>query len=154
MNQNIIILKESCGCKMEKIIEKLKKENIRITPQRLEMISILKDSKEHVTAEHIYKKLVKQFPSVSIATVYNNLKLFVNLGIVKELQFGESLSKFEWIEKDHYHIICSSCGKIEDFYYPQLKEVESFAQDLSKFKIKNHHLLFYGLCKECSKQKT
>ena len=137
---------------MDKVIEKLKKDNIRITPQRQEMISILKNSQEHVTADEIYKKLVKQFPSVSIATVYNNLKLFVNIGFVKELQFGEGLSKFEWLEKDHYHIICSDCGKIEDFYYPQLKEVESFAKDLTKFKIKNHHLLFYGLCKNCSEQ--
>jgi Fur family transcriptional regulator, peroxide stress response regulator len=135
---------------MEKVTEKLKKENIRITPQRQEMISILKGTKQHFTAEDIYQKLIKQFPSVSIATVYNNLKLFVKLGFVNELQFGEGLSKFEWIDKDHYHIVCSSCGKIEDFYYPQLKEVESFAQDLSKFKIKNHHLLFYGFCQECS----
>lgn len=137
---------------MDKVIEKLKKDNIRITPQRQEMILILKNSQEHVTADEIYKKLVKQFPSVSIATVYNNLKLFVNIGFVKELQFGEGLSKFEWLEKDHYHIICSDCGKIEDFYYPQLKEVESFAKDLTKFNIKKHHLLFYGLCKNCSEQ--
>ena len=137
---------------MDKVIEKLKKDNIRITPQRQEMILILKNSHEHVTADEIYKKLVKQFPSVSIATVYNNLKLFVNIGFVKELQFGEGLSKFEWLEKDHYHIICSDCGKIEDFYYPQLKEVESFAKDLTKFNIKKHHLLFYGLCKSCSEQ--
>ncbi|WP_338472158.1 Fur family transcriptional regulator [Niallia sp. XMNu-256] len=136
---------------MEKIIEILKKENIRITPQRLEMISILKGTKEHFTAEDIYQKLIKQFPSVSIATVYNNLKLFVKLGLVNELQFGEGLSKFEWIDKEHYHIICTSCGEIEDFHYPQLKEVESFAQDLSKFKIKDHHLLFYGLCQDCNK---
>ncbi|WP_428911376.1 Fur family transcriptional regulator [Niallia sp. Krafla_26] len=139
---------------MERVIEKLKKENIRITPQRQEMISILKGTKQHFTAEDIYKQLITQFPSVSIATVYNNLKLFVSLGLVHELQFGEGLSKFEWIENDHYHIICSSCGKIEDFYYPQLKEVESFAQDLSKFKIKNHHLLFYGLCQECSEKEN
>ena len=137
---------------MDKVIEKLKKDNIRITPQRQEMILILKDSQEHVTADEIYKKLVKQFPSVSIATVYNNLKLFVNIGFVKELQFGEGLSKFEWLEKDHYHIICSDCGKIEDFYYPELKEVESFAKDLTKFNIKKHHLLFYGLCKNCNGQ--
>lgn len=137
---------------MEKVIEKLKKDNIRITPQRQEMILIIKDSHEHVTADEIYKKLVQQFPSVSIATVYNNLKLFVNLGFVKELQFGEGLSKFEWLEKDHYHIICSECGKIEDFYYPQLKEVESFAKDLTKFNIKKHDLLFYGLCEDCGEQ--
>lgn len=134
---------------MEDIIAILKRENIRITPQRQEMISILKSTKEHLTAEEIFNELGKQFSSVSITTVYNNLKLFVKLGFVKELQFGEGLSKFEWKDKEHYHIICSNCGKIEDFYYPRLKEVEAFAQDLSKFKIKNHQLQFYGICADC-----
>ncbi|MCQ6274315.1 transcriptional repressor [Bacillus sp. V3B] len=127
----------------------LKRENIRITPQRQEMISILKNTKQHLTAEEIFTELGKQFSSVSITTVYNNLKLFVKLGFVKELQFGEGLSKFEWKDEEHYHIICSSCGKIEDFHYPRLKEVEAFAQDLSKFKIKNHQLQFYGICIDC-----
>ena len=63
------------------------------------MISILKNTKQHWTAEEIFNKLVRQFPSVSITTVYNNLKLFVKMGIVEELQFGEGLSKFEWKEK-------------------------------------------------------
>jgi Fur family peroxide stress response transcriptional regulator len=134
---------------MENIIAILKKENIRVTPQRQEMIAILKNTNDHFTAEEIYQILVKQFPSVSIATVYNNLKLFIKLGFVQELQFGEGLSKYEWINEEHYHIICTSCGKIEDFYYPQLKEVEAFAQDLSKFHINKHDLQFYGICKEC-----
>jgi Fur family peroxide stress response transcriptional regulator len=138
---------------MENIIAILKKENIRITPQRQEMIAILKNTGGHFTAEEIYQILVKQFPSVSIATVYNNLKVFIKLGFVQELQFGEGLSKYEWIDEEHYHVICTSCGKIEDFYYPQLKEVEVFAQGLSKFHINKHDLQFYGTCKECEAMK-
>jgi Fur family transcriptional regulator, peroxide stress response regulator len=140
--------------KMEDIISLLKNEQVRITPQRQEMIAILKNSKEHWTAEEIFNELGKQFSSVSITTVYNNLKLFVKLGLVEELQFGEGLSKFEWKSEEHYHIICSNCGKIEDFYYPQLKEVEAFAQDLSKYKIKNHQLQFYGTCKNCLERES
>ena len=138
--------------KMKDIIDILKQEKIRITPQRQEMISILKDRKQHLTAEEIFNELGKHFSSVSITTVYNNLKLFVKLGFVEELQFGEGLSKFEWKDKDHYHIICTLCGKIEDFYYPSLKEVEAFAEDLSEFQIKSHQLQFYGICKECEKK--
>lgn len=134
---------------MEKVISLLKKEQIRITPQRQELLAILKNSKQHLTAEEIFNELGKKFSSVSITTVYNNLKLFVKLGIVEELLFGEGLSKFEWKAADHYHVICSKCGKIEDFYYPQLKEVEAYAQDLSKFIIKDHQLQFYGICNVC-----
>jgi Fur family transcriptional regulator, peroxide stress response regulator len=135
--------------KVKEIISLLKKEQIRITPQRQEILSILKKSKQHLTAEEIFNELGKQFSAVSITTVYNNLKLFVKIGIVEELQFGEGLSKFEWKAEEHYHVICSKCGKIEDFYYPQLKEVEAFAQDLSKYKIKDHQLQFYGICNDC-----
>lgn len=137
---------------MEKTLALLKKENIRITPQRQEMISILKDEKRHLTVEEIYQELEKHYSSVSITTVYNNLKLFIKLGLVMEMQFGEGLSKFEWIDKEHYHIICTSCGKIEDFYYPPLKEIEAFAQDLCKFNINNHHLQFYGICSDCDNE--
>lgn len=135
---------------MDNVFSTLKDNNIRITPQRQELISILKNKNKHLTAEEIYEQLAEQFSSVSIATVYNNLKLLIKLGFVKELKFGEGLSKFEWIEKDHYHIICTDCGALEDFYYPRLKEVEAFAQDLTKFNIHNHQLQFYGLCSECT----
>lgn len=134
---------------MEKVFSVLKDNNIRITPQRQELISLLKNKKMHLTAEEIYEQLAEKFSSVSITTVYNNIKLLVKLGFVKELKFGEGLSKFEWVDKDHYHIFCTSCGKLEDFYYPRLKEVEAFAQDLSKYKIHNHQLQFYGLCSGC-----
>jgi len=127
----------------------LQERNIRLTPQRLELIDMLSKENRHWTVEELYQLLNEKMPSVSITTVYNNVHLFVDIGLVKEIQFGEGLSKYEWKKSDHYHIVCSECGEIVDIWYPTLKEVESFAKSISKFQISSHNLQFYGICNQC-----
>jgi len=133
-------------------IKILKKKNIRLTPQRLELINILSQGNKHWTAEELYHILNERMPSVSITTIYNNINLFCELDIVKEIQFGEGLSKYEWKKKDHYHIVCKLCGDMVDVWYPTLKEVEAVAESISKYKIRSHNLQFYGVCSQCEKQ--
>lgn len=130
----------------------LKENNIRLTPQRLHLLNILSKENEHWTIEDLYQLMNKEMPSVSITTVYNNIHHFVKLGIVKEIQFGEGLSKYEWKKEDHYHIVCKKCGVIVDIWYPTLKEVEHFATSISKYNISSHNLEFYGFCQTCKAQ--
>lgn len=137
---------------IEKAIQALKEKNIRLTPQRHELINILSKGNKHWTVEDLYQLLNESMPSVSITTVYNNIKLFCEIGLVKEIQFGESLSKYEWKKEDHYHIVCSNCGEMVDVWYPALKEVELFAQSISKFNISSHNLQFYGTCRNCEQK--
>ncbi|AYV65492.1 transcriptional repressor [Niallia circulans] len=129
----------------------LKEKNIRLTPQRLELINILSKDNKHWTVDEIYHVLNENMPSVSITTVYNNVHLFTELQLLKEIQFGEGLSKYEWKKEEHYHIVCSDCGEIVDIWYPTLREVEAFAKSISKFHISSHSLQFYGTCEQCSK---
>ncbi|GKU81791.1 Fur family transcriptional regulator [Niallia sp. NCCP-28] len=128
----------------------LKEKKIRLTPQRLELINILSQENKHWTVEELYHILNERMPSVSITTIYNNINLFCELEMVKEIQFGESLSKYEWKKRDHYHIVCKACGDIVDVWYPTLKEVETVAESISKFQISSHNLQFYGVCSQCS----
>ncbi|WP_445486678.1 Fur family transcriptional regulator [Niallia sp. 03133] len=137
---------------VDKAIKILKENNIRLTPQRIELIHILSTGNKHWTVDEIYQILNESMPSVSITTVYNNIKLFCELDLVKEIQFGEGLSKYEWKKEDHYHIVCNSCGEMKDVWYPELKEVEVFAESISKFHISSHNLQFYGICKECAEE--
>ena len=137
---------------IEKAKTLLKEQNIRLTPQRLEIINILSKKDKHWTVDEIYQLLNEKMPSVSITTVYNNVHLFVELELVKEIQFGEGLSKYEWKKGDHYHIVCSICGEIVDIWYPTLREVEVFAKSISKFHISSHNLQFYGICDQCQKE--
>ncbi len=87
---------------------------------------------------------------MSVATVYNNLRVFREAGLVKELTYGDSSSRFDFITHDHYHIICNDCGKIVDFHYPGLDEVEQLASHVTGFEVESHRMEVYGTCSACS----
>lgn len=131
-------------------LEALKKTGVRITPQRKAVLNYLVESEVHPTADDIFQALSSDFPNMSVATVYNNLKLFKQTGLVKELTYGDSSSRFDFNSVPHYHIICSECGKITDFQYPALEEVEHLAGLVTDYDVSHHRLEIYGVCPECS----
>jgi|SRR5699024_7944452 len=136
--------------KLQHAMDTLKKSGVRITPQRHAVLEYLLTSMTHPTADDIYKALESKFPSMSVATVYNNLRILKELGLVKELTYGDDSSRFDSNIADHYHIICEECGKIVDFHYPTLDEIESLAEKVSGFEIRHHRMELYGKCDSCS----
>src|SRR5690625_4768007 len=140
--------------KLEVAIETLKKSGVRITPQRHAVLEYLLTSHTHPTADEIYKALESKFPNMSVATVYNNLRILKELGLVQELTYGDDSSRFDSSPEEHYHIICEECGKIVDFHYPTLDEIESLAEKVSGFEISHHRMELYGVCNECVEKKA
>ncbi|WP_244996505.1 peroxide-responsive transcriptional repressor PerR [Caldifermentibacillus hisashii] len=139
---------------LKEALDTLKVSGVRITPQRHAILEYLINSMAHPTADEIYKALEGKFPNMSVATVYNNLRVFKDVGLVKELTYGDSSSRFDFTTHDHYHAICESCGKIVDFQYPGLDEVEQFASHVTDFKVSHHRLEVYGLCPDCAKKEA
>lgn len=131
-------------------LKHLKEENIRITPQRIAILEFLASAESHPTAEDIYRAIEIKFPGMSVATVYNNLRLFTDIGFVKEMSYGDASSRFDFHTDPHYHAICKKCGKVADFHYPGLEDVEMAAQQLTGYTISSHRLEVYGLCPDCS----
>lgn len=131
-------------------LDALKTSGVRITPQRHAILEFLISSDTHPTADEIYKALADDFPNMSVATVYNNLRVFRNAGLVKELTYGDSSSRFDFVTHDHYHIICDECGTIVDFHHPGLEEVEHLASHVTGFKVNSHRLEVYGTCPTCA----
>lgn len=140
--------------KLQVAIETLKKSGVRITPQRHAVLEYLLTSMSHPTADEIYKALEHKFPNMSVATVYNNLRILREIGLVRELTYGDDSSRFDSNMNEHYHIICEECGKIVDFHYPTLDEIESLAEKVSGFEISHHRMELYGKCKDCAKVKV
>lgn len=130
-------------------LDTLKTASVRITPQRHAILEYLIQCMTHPTADDIYKALEGKFPNMSVATVYNNLRVFREAGLVKELTYGDAASRFDFVTNDHYHMICECCGKIVDFHYPALSEVEQFASQVTGFKVNSHRLEVYGTCPDC-----
>ncbi|EIT85578.1 hypothetical protein A374_10083 [Fictibacillus macauensis ZFHKF-1] len=130
----------------EKVKRTLKEHDLRITPQRVAILQAIFSAEVHLSAEDIHRQMP---PYMTLATVYNNLKTFIQHEIINELSFGEGSSLYEVNRSPHYHVICEQCGMIVDFHYPVLDEVESVAAKWADFDIRGHHLEFYGTCTAC-----
>jgi Fur family transcriptional regulator, peroxide stress response regulator len=135
---------------LKEALESLKETGVRITPQRHAILEYLINTMSHPTADDIYKALEGKFPNMSVATVYNNLRVFREIGLVSELTFGDASSRFDFVTTRHYHVICEKCGKIVDFHYPGLDEVEHLASHVTDFKVETHRLEIYGTCPDCT----
>lgn len=139
--------------KVSEAVKLLRDACVRITPQRQAILLYLVKTDKHPTADDIYQELSPIFPNISVATIYNNLKVFKKIALVRELTYGDASSRFEFITVPHYHVICSECGKISDFDADKEIKLNELAANETGFKIKNHRLEFYGICPKCQLKK-
>lgn len=132
---------------MVKSLTALKSSNHRITKSRQHIFEVLKTVP--VRASDIQNELRKKhFPS-DLVTIYRTLELFVRLGIVTKTTFSDSIARFELAseEKHHHHLICDSCGSVEDA--PIDESFLNELKDTTRFTIKRHTLEIYGSCTRC-----
>ncbi|WP_225048162.1 Fur family transcriptional regulator [Lacticaseibacillus kribbianus] len=136
----------------DQTIARLKKAGIRITPQRVAIIRFMIQSVAHPTAEMIYAALAPAFPHMSVATIYNNLKLLIDQGLVEEMNVGDVATHYDFALAPHYHAVCTNCGRIVDFVYSGMNDVENVAAGKTGFAVSGHHLEVYGLCPDCQRK--
>ncbi len=127
------------------------KPKIKWTPQRLAIINYLDGNKEHPSAEEIYKALSKDFPTMSVATVYNVLEFLKRTNRVKEIHIDPEKRRFDPDTTEHHHAICVRCKKVFDIY--QKVELSDLHQYLPQFDIIDTKLTVHVLCPECKKKK-
>lgn len=137
---------------LEDYINHLKEHHVRITNQRVGMLEFLLDGNPHPTADEIYQALKPKYPSMSVATVYNNLKTFIEFGFVTEMTFGDGSSRFDLTDTPHYHLMCNRCGKIEDFIHPGIQKIVDEVEEKHHFHATSHRFEVYGLCESCQKE--
>ncbi|HET6513626.1 MAG TPA: Fur family transcriptional regulator [Thermodesulfovibrionales bacterium] len=132
----------------DKLIETLRKNNLKLTRQRLEIIEVLAVDRSHPSAMEILAKVRKKVPKISASTVYYTLNLLKREGLIKELEFYDRENRYEGDITDHLNLVCTQCGKIEDFHGEipfQAKHVER----KTGFRIQQIRFEYYGLCREC-----
>jgi len=141
--------------RFETIIQKLRKNGHKITPQRLAIVKILAKSIGHPSVEDIYDQKKKDFPTMSLATVYRNIVLVKSLGEVLELGFPDGSNRYDGNKPyPHPHVICIKCKKIVD---PDLDSTDLLKKEVAEetnFKILNHRLDFFGICNDCLAEKV
>jgi Fe2+ or Zn2+ uptake regulation protein len=125
----------------------------RMTRQRQMIFEEIMKMRTHPTADEIYERVRKRLPRISMGTVYRNLDILASSGLINRIEPGHSQMRFEGKVRDHYHVTCIRCGKIEDAEIDPLGEplqnLESALGRMTKHGIFAHKLEFIGLCKAC-----
>ncbi|WP_102400578.1 Fur family transcriptional regulator [Haloimpatiens massiliensis] len=139
---------------MEKLKNDLKDKGYKLTPQRRAIVStIIENEGKHLTAEEIYDLVKEGCPEIGLATVYRTLQLLEQLSVVSKLELDDGCSRYELVHENenhkHHHLICTKCGKVIEVKDDLLEDLESKIEETYKFKIYDHSLKFYGLCRNC-----
>ena len=130
----------------------LKKNSLKFTIQREVILESLYNSDEHLTPESLHHLIQEKFPDLKtgIATVYRTLSLLEDSKMVTSLSFGAQGKKYELGAKEHHdHLICTECGSITEFVDEKIEERQHSIADELGFKMKDHSMQIYGLCKNC-----
>ena len=125
---------------------------MRLTTQRQIILEELGKVTSHPTANEVYDMVRKRLPRIGLGTVYRNLELMADNGIILKLEVGGTQKRFDATVAPHYHIRCVSCGKVDDIEIPVMDTINKSAAELSNYQILGHHIEFSGVCSECSSE--
>lgn len=132
------------------LLRLLKERELKVTPQRLCVLRILRKH-EHPSIDELYTEIKKEYPSISLATVYKNLNILQEQGLVVEINIANKKTCYDIYEQEHIHVVCDQCGNVEDMSF---KEVElDIYQERLKKKLdgKLRHLALCVYVDSCSK---
>ena len=125
---------------------------IRLTTQRQIILEELAKVKTHPTASELYDMVRKRLPRIGLGTVYRNLELMAESGMILKIEVGGTQKRFDATTDEHYHIRCSCCGKVDDIDVPVVKALVAEAAANSAYRIQGHHVEFTGICSDCQKK--
>ena len=121
----------------------------KLTPQREAVYQVIQERDDHPTASDIFEAARRRLPSISYATVYNSLRYLKDAGLVLEINFGDSASRYDRETERHDHAICNDCGKLVDFDLPDTARLMNAAARKSHFQPQSVHLTLRGRCPDC-----
>lgn len=120
---------------------------IRPSVQRLAIFEYVRQSCQHPTAEVVYEALCDELGSLSLTTVYNTLKLFVDAGLISMLTIDDTFRCFDGNRNCHAHFRCNHCGCIVDL--EMKKDFISLVEGLEGYEVADAQLYLKGLCPDC-----
>lgn len=104
----------------------------------------------HPTAEQIYDKVHQDNSTISKSTVYRNLNILLENKNIKKIKVLSGSDRYDYIDKEHYHVICSKCGKVFDFMYQFNKEeLKEMIHNQTSVITNVDSIILYGMCEEC-----
>jgi len=127
----------------------LKESGLKATFQRMNILASI-EKHGHMTIDDIYEKVIKTHPSLSLATVYKNIILMVENGVLVEVPITGKKPKYELLKDDHIHLVCTECGDVED--RPHNENADALFSSMTKnenFSLCKQQINLYGVCSDC-----
>jgi len=138
--------------KMRDYVGLLKENGLKATFQRMNILGVI-EKHGHMSVEDIYEEVTKVHPSLSLATIYKNIILMQENGILVEVPIAGKKSQYELSKTDHLHLICTECGEVEDKMC--MEQTDALFHQLSEqehFKLNKRQVNLYGVCENCQKE--
>jgi Fur family transcriptional regulator, peroxide stress response regulator len=134
---------------IEEKVALLREKGLKITPQRMAVLKALDGNTSHPSAIDIYRDLTPDFPTMSLATVYNTLEVLAKSGMLLELPITKDRMNYDPDTSEHDHAYCSSCGRIFDIF-PGREAPRPQQSALEGFSVLAVRKVYYGKCAGCS----
>lgn len=138
----------------DEIVKILKNKKIKLTPNRIKIACELFNSDDHPSIEEIHQRLLKNGERISFTSIYNIVKLFESVGLVKEIKVGNK-SHYDPNVFPHIHFICNECGNVVDLniFETDHKNLQLLINNLisqyANYDVENFELNLYGICETC-----
>jgi len=117
-----------------------------MTKQRKLVLDIVENSCDHLTAEEVFFKAKEEMPNIALGTVYRNLNILVDEGLLRRLTIAGHPDRFDNTRIEHEHLICKNCGKLSDFRIEGIKEK---LKEASQENVQSYELNAYYICEDC-----
>jgi Fe2+/Zn2+ uptake regulation proteins len=144
----------SINCDFQQSREKVKKlfhdHRLKLTPQRLAVLSALQESPKHFSITEIHKKVKQILPGTGLATVYRSLETLIYLDLVKKVHLRDGCHSYVVTSKGHQHqVVCVDCNRVMEFEGCPIEDISKKLSRKTGFTIENHFLQLFGKCREC-----
>ncbi len=124
---------------------------MRYSKQKKEILKVVLDSYNHPDAKEIYRLVKKNIPNISLGTVYRNLNILVNEGLIRKIFIYNGNDRYDKMLTNHNHVICQKCGKLHDISFLLNESNINMFEKETGFKITNCNFNINGICEECLK---
>lgn len=141
--------------RFEEGLERLRASGCRVTPQRKAILALFQDDPEHLTPQTIFGRLEGSVPSLSLATVYNTLELFEEVGLVNRFNGHDGQTYFDPTLEPHHHAVCGGCGEIFDVQIEAnairqlIEKSQTLHDDDAHFSVDQASVWLRGICAAC-----
>jgi len=133
----------------ERVVERLRKEGFKVTPQRLAVLRCLEGNPNHPSVEQIHRDVTRSFPTISLATIYNTLEILERIDAVQSVFVDTGRRRYDPETRPHHHVVCRRCSRVADVLPDESEPIPVPGSIRDRFADLQTVVLYRGVCPAC-----